>query len=101
MKRGTPGMDELVRILRPYGPAPVVMAATGGSEDPFVRHANGRRFSCSLGQSPVGAGLRQGLWLDKKDQLDAQTLAEFAAAVRPSARPIPDARLRELQEMVT
>ena len=100
MKRGTPGMDELVRILRPYGPAPVVMAATGGSETPLSATLTAAGFPVAS-DNPLWVRLRQGLWLDKKDQLDAQTLAEFAAAVRPSARPIPDARLRELQEMVT
>ena len=38
--------------------------------------------------------------LAKTDRLDAQTLAEFGAAVDPPIRPLPDAKLRELQELV-
>ena len=37
--------------------------------------------------------------LAKTDRLDAQTLAEFGAAVRPPVRELPDALLRELRDL--
>ena len=39
--------------------------------------------------------------LAKTDRLDAEVLAQFGAALRPPARPLPDAAQRGLQALVT
>jgi transposase len=39
--------------------------------------------------------------LAKTDTLDARVIAHFAEAIRPPARPLPDAQLQHLGELVT
>jgi transposase len=95
------GVAELVARLGALGPALVVLEATGGVEllaaselvaagvaVAVVNPRQVRDFARSTGQ------------LAKTDALDAAVLARFAAAVRPPARPLPDAATRELQALV-
>ena len=87
------GIATLVERLRTVQPTLVVLEATGGLEVPVTgalaeagvpivvvnpRHA--RDFAKATGR------------LAKTDPLDAQGLAHFAEAVRPSPRPLPDAQ---------
>ena len=95
------GIDRLVQWLETLAPALVVLEATGGFEMPAA---------CALG----GAGLPVAVVnprqvrdfakasgkLAKTDALDAAVLAQFAAAVEPPVRPLPDPQLQELKALV-
>ena len=95
------GIDQVVTKLRPLDPALVVLEATGGLQLPLVAAlaaadlpvvvANPRQvrdFAKATGQ------------LAKTDHLDAQVLAYFGQAVRPTPRPLPDAQSRELSALL-
>lgn len=94
-------MDELCRRVAELQPALVVLEATGGYElrvagalaaaDLPVAVVNPRQvrhYARSVGR------------LAKTDRIDAAILARFAAAVRPEARPLPDAETRAIEGLV-
>lgn len=96
------GITMLVARLVSLRPTLVVLEATGGLEIsltgacaaaglPVVvvnpRHV--RDFAKATGH------------LAKTDTLDAQVLAQFAEAVRPTPRPLPDAQTQELAARLT
>ncbi len=96
-----PGLAELVRRLRPLLPQLIVREASGGYESivalsladaglpvAIVNPRQVRRFAEALGQ------------LAKTDAIDARIIAHFAAAVRPTPRPLPDAMMLQLQELL-
>ena len=95
------GLAELVRRLKPLAPALVVMEASGGYESivavslaeaglpiAIVNPRQVRRFAEAIGT------------LAKTDAIDAAVIAHFAQAVRPPVRPLPDASIAELQELL-
>jgi transposase len=97
-----PGIALLVERLRTIQPVLIVLEATGGLEVPVAgalaeaglpvvvvnpRHA--RDFAKATGR------------LAKTDPLDAQGLAHFAEAVRPTPRPLPDAQAQALSALLT
>jgi len=95
------GVEGLIGTLREQRIHLVVMEATGGYEVPItvalgtagipvavVNPRQVRDFARSLGK------------LAKTDRLDAQVLAHFAAATRPTPRPLPDEQARELGALV-
>jgi transposase len=95
------GLSRLVRRLRRVRPTLVVLEATGGleltvaselaaAEVPIavVNPRQVRHFAKATGQ------------LAKTDALDAAILAQFAEAVRPLARPLPDEATRQLEALV-
>ena len=92
----------LVPRLTPLQPALVVLEATGGLEGPLAGAL------AAAGLPVVVVNPRQvrdfakatGL-LAKTDALDAAVLAHFAAAVRPTPRPLPDAATQTLAALVT
>jgi len=92
----------LVRRLTGLHPALVVLEATGGLEGPLVGAL------ATAGLPVVVVNPRQirdfakatGT-LAKTDALDAAVLAHFAAAVRPTPRPLPDAATQTLAALVT
>ena len=106
------GINQAVSCLQELSPELVVLEATGGIELPIaaslavagipvaiVNPRQVRDFAKATGK------------LAKTDALDAQVLAHFAAAIRPTPRPLPDAiaqefaailaRRRQLIEMLT
>jgi transposase len=96
-----PGVAAAVARVAAAGPAVVVLEATGGYEAPLaaalaaaglpvavVNPRQARRFAEATGR------------LAKTDRLDAAALAHFAEAVRPAARPLPDADARALAALV-
>jgi transposase len=106
------GLSSLVDRVRALRPERIVLEATGGYEAVvaaalatndlpvvIVNPRQVRDFARATGQ------------LAKTDCIDAQVLAHFAEAIRPEARPLPDAttralsalvaRRRQLQEMLT
>ncbi|MGH7360397.1 MAG: IS110 family transposase [Candidatus Methylomirabilales bacterium] len=88
--------------LAALAPALVVLEATGGLERPLVGAL------AAAGLPVVVVNPRQirdfakatGI-LAKTDALDAAVLAHFAAAVRPTPRPLPDAATQTLAALVT
>ncbi len=71
----------LVTQLRALSPTRIVVEATGGLERTVV------------------AALATGR-LAKTDRIDAQVLAHYGDAIRPSLRPLPDADLQQLRAVV-
>lgn len=95
------GVAALAARLAAAGPALVVLEATGGYEHPVaaalaaaglpvavVNPRQARRFAEATGKPA------------KTDAIDAAVLAHFADAVRPPARPLPDADARALAALV-
>ncbi len=91
------GIQQLVEQLGQLQPQRVVLEATGGYELAVlaalacaqlpavaVNPRQVRDFAKAMGQ------------LAKTDVLDAHVLAQFAAVVQPTLRPLPDAATREL-----
>jgi transposase len=96
------GIAAVVDLLLPLRPALIVLEATGGLELPLaaalatagltvavVNPRQVRDFARATGQ------------LAKNDTIDAAILAHFAQAIRPQARPLPDAQTRSLQALLT
>ena len=95
------GMASVVEQLRQMQPTLVVMEATGGLEVVLsgalaaagvrvvvVNPRQVRDFAKATGR------------LAKTDALDAQVLAQFAEAVRPAVRPLPEASTQELAALI-
>ncbi len=96
-----PGIASLVDRLRPLTPALIVLEATGGLELPLtgalaaaglpvvvVNPRQVRDFARATGK------------LAKTDALDAAVLAQFADAVRPALRPLPDGEMQALSALL-
>ena len=94
-------IQRLAKHLKPLSPALVVLEATGG----FERLVAAELFAAGL--PVVIVNPRQvrnfakatGL-LAKTDALDAQVIAEFAQAVKPAIRDIPDEHTHELADLL-
>jgi transposase len=96
------GITTIVQRLRILSPAGIVLEATGGLEVwlsgalataglpvAVVNPRQVRDFARATGR------------LAKTDALDAQILAQFAEAVRPACRPLPDASTQQLAALIT
>jgi transposase len=96
------GITTVVQRLRPLSPVGIVLEATGGLEVllsgalataglpvAVVNPRQVRDFARATGR------------LAKTDALDAQILAQFAEAVRPACRPLPDASTQQLAALMT
>jgi transposase len=96
-----PDISNLIRALRRFRIERIVVEATGRLEQPFVRAALAarlpvivvsplkiRRFAEVIGQ------------LAKTDAIDARLIAQFAATVKPAARPASEANARALKDLV-
>lgn len=95
------GITQLVEVLEGEAPALVVLEATGGYELPVLGAA------AAAGVPIVAVNPRQARdfakatgRLAKTDAVDAHVLAAFAAQVRPAVRPVPDADLQLLRDLV-
>jgi len=97
-----PGIQDLLRRLSPLRPERIVMEASGGLEASaafalaqaglpvvVVNPRQVRNFARATGR------------LAKTDPLDAAVLAQFAEAVQPPVRPLPDAEAQILEALVT
>jgi transposase len=95
------GVAALVERLQAMAPALIVLEATGGFEVTvaaalaaaglplaIVNPRQIRDFARALGR------------LAKTDPLDAEVIARFAEAIRPTPRPLPDDQARVLGELV-
>ena len=95
-------LEELANTLRPYTPSLVVIEATGGLELPLAAVLTAAALPVTIINPRQARDFARATGrLAKTDRLDAQTLAEFGAAVKPPVRPLPDTRLRELRDLTT
>jgi transposase len=96
------GLDALVARVQPLQPTMIVVEATGGWE---LRLAGALAAAglpvAVLNPRQVRAFARATGQLAKTDRLDAQVLARFAEAVRPTPRPLPDEAAQELAALLT
>lgn len=96
------GIAQLIERLGQIGPGVVVLEATGGLELPVASGlATAGIPVCVVNPRQVRDFARSTGQLAKTDRLDAQVLAHFAEAVKPSPRTLPDAQARALQALVT
>lgn len=110
--RDEAGLVQLVEHLKGWGPSLVVLEASGGYEMPVVTTLAGARLPCVVVNArQVRDFAKASGKLAKTDRIDAQVIAEFAQAIRPQVRALPDAattqlialvaRRRQLVEMLT
>lgn len=96
------GIQEAVTYIKGVAPTLVVMEATGGFEMPLaaalaasgipvavVNPRQVRDYAKSMGK------------LAKTDTIDAQVMADFAAAVHPEPRPLVDNQTQQLKDIRT
>lgn len=110
--RDEAGLVRLVEWLKALGPALVVLEASGGYEMPVVLALAQAGLPCVVVNArQVRDFAKASGKLAKTDRIDAQVIAEFAQAIRPQVRALPDeasaqlvalvARRRQLVEMLT
>lgn len=95
-------IQRLAKDLKAHKPALVVLEATGGYE----RLAAAELFAAGLPVVVVNPRQVRDFAkatgrLAKTDALDAQVIAEFARAVKPEIREMPDEHARELADLLT
>jgi transposase len=101
LSRDGAGIEELIRSLGVVAPQLVAVEATGGFETVVVaalaaaglpvvvvNPARVRAFASALGRRA------------KTDLIDAQVIAQFAAATKPPVRALPDAGTQALADLV-
>ena len=92
------GVTTLAARLQEHAPTLIVLEATGGLEVPIVAAlASGGLPVAVVNPRQVRDFAKAVGTLAKTDTLDAGVLAHFADAVRPPARPLPDAATQALQ----
>ena len=94
------GVGELVAQLEDLDPALVLLEASGGLELPLVAALAAAALPVVVvNPRQVRDFARATGTLAKTDALDAAVLAHFAAAVRPSVRPLRDAETQVLNSL--
>jgi len=95
------GIAELVAWLQALKPQLIVVEATGGYEAPLVAELGIARLPVAVvNPRQVRDFARATGRLAKTDRLDAQVLAHFGQAVRPTPRPLPDEQAQALAALV-
>jgi transposase len=95
------GIVELVGWLRALQPHVIVVEATGGYEAPCVAELGVAQLPVAVvNPRQVRDFARATGRLAKTDRLDAQALAHFGQAVRPTPRPLPDEAAQALAALV-
>jgi transposase len=104
-QKGTFGicdMEDVIARLRGLQPAIIVMEATGGLEVPVAAELVAADLPVTVVNPRQVRDFARAMGiLAKTDAIDARVLALFAEKVRPESRPLPDARMRALRELVT
>jgi transposase len=95
------GISALVERLTALAPELIVLEASGGYETPVLAMLGSAGLPVvAVNPRQVRDFARSTGRLAKTDALDAQVLAQFAAVVRPTVRPLPDAATRELSALL-
>ena len=106
------GQQAIVAFISPLRPARIVVEATGGYEMGVIRAlADSRLPVVAVNPRQVRDFARATGCLAKTDTIDAGILAQFARAIQPDIRPLPEkeaevlralvARRRQLIQMLT
>ena len=102
MPNDASGITEVVQRLAQLHPKLVVLEATGGLQLPVAAALASAGLPLSMvNPRQVRDFARATGRLAKTDRLDAQVLAHFAEAVRPTPYPLPDAETQELTALLT
>jgi transposase len=95
------GIAEVVGWLQGLRPWLIVLEATGGYETPLVAELGIASLPVAVvNPRQVRDFARASGRLAKTDRLDAQVLAHFGQALRPTPRPLPDAAAQALAALV-
>jgi len=95
------GLSALVARLRDLTPTLIVLEATGGWEVAVAGALAAAALPVAvMNPRQVRDFARSTGTLAKTDRLDAQMLAQFAEAVRPEPRPLPDVQAQELTALL-
>jgi transposase len=95
------GIAALVDWLGTREPTVIVVEATGGYEAALVAALGVAGLPVAVvNPRQVRAFATAAGYLAKTDRLDAQVLAHFAEALRPTPRPLPDAQAQELAALL-
>jgi len=95
------GLMTLVERLHTLSPRLVVVEATGGYESVVASAIGAAHLPLAVvNPRQIREFARATGKLAKTDRLDAAAIAHFAEAIRPPARPIPDAQAQALGELV-
>ena len=95
-------LPQLVQALTALQPARIIVEATGGLETVLISELGAAGLPVAVvNPRQVRDFAKATGRLAKTDRLDARVLAQFGAALRPPARPLPDAAQRGLQALVT
>ena len=102
MANDASGITEVVQRLAQLHPKLVVLEATAGLQMPLAAALATAGLPLSMvNPRQVRDFARATGRLAKTDRLDAQVLAHFADAVRPTPYPLPDAQTQELTALLT
>ena len=95
------GVGDLVTRLQTLAPSLIVLEATGGLEVALAGALAAATLPVAVvNPRQVRDFARATGTLAKTDRLDAQCLAQFAEAVRPTPRALPDAQAQELSALL-
>lgn len=95
------GLAQLVEWVKALEPALVVMEASGGYEMPVVLALAQAGLPCVVVNArQVRDFAKASGRLAKTDRIDARVIAEFARAIRPQLRALPDAASAQLAALV-
>ena len=90
------GISQAVSCLEDLSPALIVLEATGGIELPLTAALAGAGLPVAVvNPRQIRDFARATGKLAKTDAIDARVIAHFAAAVKLTPRPLPDAEARE------
>lgn len=96
------GLTSVVERLGACRPALIVLEATGGLEVPLTGALAAARLPVVVvNPRHVRDFAKAAEKLAKTDALDAQILAQFAEALRPAPRPLPDEQTQALAAVLT
>jgi transposase len=96
------GLGQVVAYLGPQQPTLIVLEASGGYETAVAGALAGAHLPVAVVNPRQVRHFAQAVGtLAKTDRIDARVLAQFAEAVRPEPRPLPDALTQALQALVT
>ena len=94
-------LEALAERIREIGPVLVVLEATGGLEMPVAGELSAMDVPVAIVNPRQVRDFAKALGkLAKTDTIDAAVLARFAQAIRPQARPMPDAKAQELKALL-
>jgi transposase len=95
------GMADLVAWMKALSPRVIVVEATGGYEAPLAAELGIAHLPVAVvNPRQVRDFAKATGRLAKTDRLDAQTLAHFGQAVRPTPRPLPDEETQALAALL-